>query len=135
MKKVTFTVTEDEKQRLEALSGGNLSAFCRDTVLARLSQSAQFERMFERQSANERQLADIARILKDGIKTESSGEGAALPDELISCIFETLYLLRLVTQPAQRDQAKSAIERIGLPYIYNNDIANLAERTASARKG
>ncbi|NVN06743.1 hypothetical protein HW509_14270 [Asaia spathodeae] len=129
MPQVNFRISEAEKERLEAVSGGNISAYCRDAALSQICLDSQIERLADRQSATERQLAEIARVMKDRDQKREDAAETGMPEELVSCIFETLYLLRLATPRMQLDQARSAIERLGLPYVYNKDIADLVDRT------
>ncbi|GBR24252.1 hypothetical protein [Acetobacter orleanensis] len=130
--KILIRVSEEEKRMIRELSGGNMSAWVREAALSRMASERHVELMLDRQSGTERQLADIKKMLMDGIKTRSnetgSSESEPLPVELVSCVFESLYLLRLVVQKTQRDQAKSAIERLGLPYIYNEAIKDVAAK-------
>lgn len=130
--KILIRVSKEEKRMIRELSGGNMSAWVRETALSRMASDRHVELMLDRQSGTERQLADIKKMLMDGIKTRGnetgSSESEPLPVELVSCVFESLYLLRLVVQKTQRDQAKSAIERLGLPYIYNEAIKDVAAK-------
>lgn len=130
--KIIARVSDEEKRLVQELAGGNMSAWVRGAVLARIERDRHVELMLDRQSGTERQLADIKKMLMDGIKTRGnetgSSESEPLPVELVSCVFESLYLLRLVVQKTQRDQAKSAIERLGLPYIYNEAIKDVAAK-------
>lgn len=128
MKTIGFRVSEAEKAQIETISGGNVSAYCREAVMAKISKDQKFDVLLDRQEGTDRQLSEIMRLLTSGVKTQGGTDGSGLPVELISCIFESLYLLRLVATNAQREQAKSAIERLSLPYIYNTHISELAER-------
>lgn len=125
MKKVTFTVTDEEKAFLEQKADGNLSSYCREAVLKQVEQDRKFEMILDTQRTNMGRLQEVQSALRDDV---SSGKGAEIPVELISCIFETLYMLRLLTKQEIRGQAKSAIERMGLPYIYNEDIEKLIRK-------
>lgn len=130
--KILIRVSEEEKRMIRELSGGNMSAWVREAALSRMASDRHVEMMLDRQSGTERQLADIKKMLMDGIKTRGNEGGTGgnepIPVELVSCVFESLYLLRLVVQKSQRDQAKSAIERLGLPYIYNETIKDVAAK-------
>lgn len=128
MKKITFTVSDEEKSLLEGHAEGNLSTYCRETVLQRIKQDTQFRTILDNQSRTEEQLSEAIFLLKESERNGSGKENSGLPIELISCIFETLYMLRVLAKTEARGQAKSAIERMGLPYVYNETIQNLIEK-------
>lgn len=109
---IGFQVTEAQKQEIETLAGGNLSAYLRRVVFAHLVRDHSLEIILQRLDRMETQMElNSSKTPKE----PGSTEGASLPDEVVGWLLEMLLMLRVAMPDDRREFAQAEVKRLGLP--------------------